>query len=1019
MYKISSTNLPYILLAAMLAGCGGGSSGDSSNIASSTETTGTAEPTNLAPPANATAATSPAAIDSAVNGTTFTPDEALAKAMAAPATPTSTPAGDASASRVEGVQPTVVALAANGMLIGEGAPTSRAQAVYSSGFVATAVSGNIYYVDSKLGSDSNNGRQAASQSGGVGPWRSLAKLALATLSPGDTVRLACGSTWNETLRVANSGTASLPITVASWPSNCVNRPTIDGSTALAPAAWVQHQGNIWRVALATAPLQLHGSTGALKVAHHPNFGFDVSQPNSLYARIPADGNRVQSAGRTVSTYMPIGIDLKLPAGATIPAGTTVRIRSNSWTLEERVVASGTATGISFTTPTTYPLSAGWGYYLLGQQWMLDSAGEWFWNSSERQLYAWMPDARAPVAALLATQLATGVDLQTRQNITLDNLAVKLVGLGMDLRRSSGVVVRNSTIEDTAGFGINASGSQAVTVQANTVVRTGRDAVTGQDDTGATAAAMRVLDNTIADSAVLMDGETARSLPVVSRAAIRPGGGALVSGNAVTNTAYIGIWPLAASTVSNNVIRGACSTLDDCAGIYVNGALHNTTISGNLVMHSRGALAGKAPAFLQTQAQGIYLDESASLVTVTGNTVTDSDYGIHLHVSARNTISQNTLFGNRNAQIWLQETRNRDYSGGDVYGNTVSGNHIVPTLGTSKGLFLQTTFTDTAHFGSFDQNRYFDRVYGNVAEDRNATSAAAFTLPQWQAATDANNVARANDLNGWGASQLRFAPTMVTGSTIVPNGNVAVNTNGWTAWNQTLPKSSIVREACPAGWCIRYVTGGSSGLFSSPNFAVTNGNWYRISVDVATGTDKQAVDMLVRRGGGGANGYESLSDRSLKITGGRTWTRYSQIFKATKTINVNDPLTKDMGARVDFQGILPGQLVRIANLEIVPVAPAEASSRVDLLLNTQTVPVQVACPVAATQPASCTNYVTLGTSQAVTWPFYLAPRSSAVVYTRDQQLIDSDADSIPDSQDACSATPTGAAVNSRGCGFGQG
>ena len=152
--------------------------------------------------------------------------------------------------------------------------------------------------------------------------------------------------------------------------------------------------------------------------------------------------------------------------------------------------------------------------------------------------------------------------------------------------------------------------------------------------------------------------------------------------------------------------------------------------------------------------------------------------------------------------------------------------------------------------------------------------------------------------------------------------------------------------------------------------------------------------------------------------GNAWSRYVVTFKATKTIRVNDPLTGDAGARIDFQNIRPGQVLSVANLELVPVTPADSLNRSDLLLNPANAPLVVDCPLAATQSNLCTNYVRLSDNQPVRWPYVLSARSSEIVFTRDPGLVDSDGDGIPDIQDACPATPPGLVPNSKGCALGQ-
>ena len=949
------------------------------------------------------------------------PDVALALAVAetSAAPVAAAPVVDSQASPGVAMASASASFADSGLATAAPAPTLvvAAAAGYTA-VAATTGTGAVYYVDSKLGSDANTGLAAAVGTGGIGPWRSLAKLATATLIPGDTVLLACGNVWNETLKLATSGTATSPITVGSFPAGCSTKPTIDGNQTIAAGAWTLHQGNIYKAALATAPLQVSATAGFMQQAHHPNRGFDATQLDSLYVRNAVASDKTLINSRQVSTYVTTGADLKLPAGATLTAGTKIRIRTNAWVLDERDISAVSGTRLSLSTPTSYPVDAGWGFYLLGQLWMLDSAGEWHYDATSKQLYAWMPDNSAPAANLQTTQLATGVDLAARAYIALDNLKVRGVGTGINLRKSTGVVVRYSRIEDTAGVGINAVGSVATVITNNVMVRLGTDAVSGQDDVIAPATTMQVVYNTITDAGVAMNGSTVLNLPIRSFAAIKAGLSALVSANNISNTGNIGIQAGANSTVSNNVLSGACTVLDDCGAIYASGANNKSVISGNLIQNSRGAVAGKAPLSAYTQGQGIYLDESASGVVVSGNTVVNADYGVQVHVSANNVIKDNKLYGNRKNQLWMQETRNTDNPLGDVFGNVVTGNQIVPTAADARGLYLETQINDTSRFGTFDFNRYFDRIFTTVAEERTNAARTMHTIGQWKGALTASGASRSLDPNGSGTSETRFASVQINGSNIVPNPNLATDSKGWTTWNLTSPFGYLVRESCLPGWCARYVTGGSMGVLSSPNFSVVAGNWYRLSMDLATGTDTQLVNIVLRRGGGGTNGYESLSDRSLKMTAGTGWKRYSVIFKATKTVNAADPITKDLGARVDAQNIELGQVVSMANLEVVAITPADALTRNDILVNSGNPALQMSCPVASTQPALCANYVRLSNNLPVTWPYYLAGRSAEIVYTRDASLVDADGDGIPDSQDTCPNTPAGAGVNSRGCALGQ-
>lgn len=994
-----------VIACVTVAACGGGGSDSNSPVQPAQATVATVSQTQATP---ALAVAEPTAEIAASD-----PETALTMAMAQSSA--LLPAIEPPAASAQPSPSMAQTLSVSSHAESATSPPNTA-ATLAAATAATTATGTTYYLDSRTGSDTNSGLSPTASGAGTGPWRSLARLAVAALNPGDTVRLACGSEWKETLKLGSSGLAGSPITVASQPNGCSPAPTIDGSVALPPTAWTQHQGNIYKAALTNAPLQLSSSNGYLIAGHHPNRGHDTALPDSVYLRAAANSDKTPLYGRQVSNFVTTGTDLKLPTGAAITPGTKVRIRSTAWVLDERDISAVSGTRLSLSTPTTYALDAGWGYFLTGQLWMVDSPGEWHYDAAAGQLYAWMPDSRAPSAPVLATQLSTGVDLRSQKYITIDNLRVRMAATAFDLRSSTSVTVRYSRIEDTLEHGVNAAGSVAATVRNTSMVRVGTDAVSGQDDLIASATGMVIADNTITEAGVRMNGETVLSLPARSRAAIRAGSGATITGNTLTNTGYIGIWAGASNTISNNVITGACTVLDDCGAVYTNGANNRSTITGNLIQNARGAVAGKAPQYAQSQAQGIYLDESASGVTVSGNSVIGSDNGVQVHVAANNVIKDNKLYGNRRNQIWLQETRNTDNALGDVFGNSITGNQIVPTSAEARGLYLETQIVDTTRFAFIDLNRYLDTIYPTVAEERTPLLRTQYTLADWRAAST-GGVTRALDAAGSGTSQTRFASVLMNGSNIVPNGNLTSNADGWAAWNATKPYGTLAREACTPGWCASYVAGASSGILSSANFSIAGGTWYRVSVDAATGVDNQTVNMVVRRGGGGSNGYESLSDRSLNLKAGRDWKRYSLIFKATKSVTAGNTLTGDLGARVDFQNIATGQTVSVANLEIVPIVPSEALTRSDILVNAGTSASQAACPTAATQPALCAIYVRLSDNQPVAWPYYLAPRSTEIIYTRDTRLIDSDGDGIPDGQDRCASTATGSGVNSVGCAMG--
>ncbi len=101
---------------------------------------------------------------------------------------------------------------------------------------APAEGATTYYV-SAGGSDANSGKSPAK------PWRSLERVNLAELKPGDTVRFRRGDTWRGSLR-PKSGAPGAAITYAAYGKG--PKPTFLGSVSRNdPADWTDEGGSIW------------------------------------------------------------------------------------------------------------------------------------------------------------------------------------------------------------------------------------------------------------------------------------------------------------------------------------------------------------------------------------------------------------------------------------------------------------------------------------------------------------------------------------------------------------------------------------------------------------------------------------------------------------------------------------------------------------------------------------------------------------------------------------------------------
>ncbi len=744
----------------------------------------------------------------------------------------------------------------------------------------------------------------------------------------------------------------------------------------------------------------------LPEAHHPNASRDPKQSDSGYFKVGSDSVANAAPG---STYLTTGDDISFPSGGAITSSQTVYLRSAPWKLDERKITAFSGKIIYFDKPSSYPPRVGYGYYLTGSRWMLDEPGEWHYDSATRMLHIWLPDGHAPRNRVSLAALAAGIDLNNRSHVILDNLAIRRTGTGILMRSSAGIKVLNSSLSDTVHEGIDIIGASNGVIDRNRIERTGRDAISGST-THTTG--MAITNNIISQSGVRILPNGKKSLPVPAVAAITTGTQAIVTGNSVTQSAYHGIYVSRGSRVVNNSVQESCMLLDDCGGIYTGGVNNNSTISENLILN----VAGNADGIPRETAHtvGIYLDELSSGITVSGNTVAFTTYGIQLHNAARNHVDANILYGNRNYQLWLHEETRRADPAGDMSGNTITNNRIFP-LGDALGVAQDTIFSSTTRFASYDFNHHSTLVSKQVARERWMGGEVGHDFIEWQSAKTAG-VPRNLDANGKQIAQTGYTNFQVLGRSVVAPINPSLDMSAWRAWSSASPKATVSVGACGALPCIRMIAGGNSSLLSTPNFSVEENRWYRLTFDMKTKFDKQKVVLAPRRGGGGNNGYELFTPTTSTVYGNVNWKRHVLLIEATLTIRANDPITGDAGARIDFQNVLPGQEIILANVDLVPLLPVGGSLRTALLSNSTEIESDVPCPDENTSPTACSKYVSFSSGTPVTWPYSLAPYSSEIVYAQEASLIDSDGDGIADIQDQCPETPQSSAANSLGCPF---
>jgi Ca2+-binding RTX toxin-like protein len=132
---------------------------------------------------------------------------------------------------------------------------------------AHIMSGRVFYVDARNGSDNNSGTSVSQA------WKSIAHVNAQQFQPGDQILLKRGDVYGTGLYLKNSGTAEAPIKIGAYGVGA--NPRFDGSAELVHAKWTETSpgSHVWKTAVAAqggedpGRIKFNGVNGHIEAAH--------------------------------------------------------------------------------------------------------------------------------------------------------------------------------------------------------------------------------------------------------------------------------------------------------------------------------------------------------------------------------------------------------------------------------------------------------------------------------------------------------------------------------------------------------------------------------------------------------------------------------------------------------------------------------------------------------------------------------------------------------------------------------
>ena len=541
-----------------------------------------------------------------------------------------------------------------------------------------------YYVKNE-GNDSLDGLSDATA------WETIDHVNSINFQPGDSILFKAGGVWREQITVSKSGSEGNPITYSSYGSG--PKPVINLAKTI--INWNVYSGNIYVADVDFDIYQVFIDDKFMTLAHYPNNGYlwaDEDTPDSE------------------QNYL---IDNNLGLSVDQVVGADIFLWGVDWKIDESRVIDYIGNKITFegwtNCCTNYPMKKNKKYYLANKLWMLDKAGEWYYDNSLNKLYVWMLDSSHPTNYKIeGSKYLYGFHINNQENIIIDNFEIRnSVHSGVFIEDSNNFVISNNDIinsgtmkyydywEET-GNGMyildkvgNSFGYETSFILNNTIKNIIHKGIRVKGFSGVS------IENNLVENVGIIGSDvycpkTGTGILISSNSP-----NALIKGNIINDIGYNGIFFNQQNTIiENNYITNTMQVLEDGGGIYCGyKATGGSIITGNVITNTGKTKTGTKPA--------IYLDDGNNNIQVLNNSGSFATIGIFIHNGQYNTVSGNKFYDVTKG-IAIQEDLILNEPG-YIVGNVIENNTFF--LLNEKQVVFKRGILGNLDFGEFDYNIY--------------------------------------------------------------------------------------------------------------------------------------------------------------------------------------------------------------------------------------------------------------------------------------------------------------------------
>ena len=565
-----------------------------------------------------------------------------------------------------------------------------------------------YYVDggNRVANDGNPGTE-------VRPFKTIER-GVQSLQPGDTLLIKAG-TYRETVILTKSGTQADPIRIRAYPGD-------EGKIIINAAESVTN----WRKCASPADCDgnpywdhIYVADVSALVWSHPDSEFavrQVFQHGQLLkrSRYPDEGwhypSEISDPKKTFTDNT-----LSKPDGYFV--GSVCHIQTGMARIDQIPITRFNQGSVTLEKDSWYNISARFGYYITSIVGEINEEGEWAYDPARKKIFLWPKgDAAEGVEFTyrdFCVRTYDGVGWNVVRGLTMRNPQ----RYGIFLYRAYNMMIENNTIEHAFSFGIQLQSTGGFCNDNQIVRNTIRYSGYRGINVGSEAHRCNVEGNYVYATGVEHFGGDLMHGP--SEGVYIVGPSARVYNNRIDRVGNVGLYlhgVACGRDISYNLITNTGLALSDTGGIYTAEFYEGREVDHihhNIIVDSFGCRAMDRdhekglPVTIEKYSggsSGIYVDEEGNNRIIEHNTVINSHMaGIFFHWAPGNVVRNNTLYGNRVAQIWFI---GRDEPYNKLVDEIVLDNIMFATDAQQKTFYLGINYDDV-HFGQSDRNYFYN------------------------------------------------------------------------------------------------------------------------------------------------------------------------------------------------------------------------------------------------------------------------------------------------------------------------